>query len=168
MTPCFDWNFDLVLEGSTTKIKDKQVPGMCIYVYIYIGKCYQDDSSFRNLTFVHDYPPGSEHISHLGKKIYFSSLEGISNNLMWVFPKIGVPENGWFIIENPIKLDDWGVSLFSEPSMYLHPHSSQKSPSSAPRFFDRFVSKGCSFTLKSHNHGSGKCVPQILVSFHSG
>ena len=22
---------------------------------------------------------------------------------MWVFPKIGVPENGWFIVENPIK-----------------------------------------------------------------
>ncbi len=24
----------------------------------------------------------------------------------WVFPKIGVPENGWFIVENPIKMDD--------------------------------------------------------------
>ncbi len=22
---------------------------------------------------------------------------------IWVFPKIGVPENGWFIVENPIK-----------------------------------------------------------------
>ena len=25
---------------------------------------------------------------------------------LWVFPKIGVPENGWFIVENPIKMDD--------------------------------------------------------------
>ena len=25
---------------------------------------------------------------------------------MWVFPKIGVPQNGWFIMENPIK-DGW-------------------------------------------------------------
>ena len=24
----------------------------------------------------------------------------------WVFPKIGVPQNGWFIVENPIKMDD--------------------------------------------------------------
>ena len=23
---------------------------------------------------------------------------------IWVFPKIRVPENGWFIIENPIKI----------------------------------------------------------------
>ena len=33
---------------------------------------------------------------------------------IWVFPKIGVPQNRGFIMENPIKMDDLGVPLFLE------------------------------------------------------
>jgi len=36
---------------------------------------------------------------------------------IWVFPKIGVPQNGGFIMEHPIKMDDLGVPLFSETSI---------------------------------------------------
>ena len=36
-----------------------------------------------------------------------------------VFPKIGVPQNGWFLMENPIKLMIWGYHYFRKhPYVY--------------------------------------------------
>ena len=39
---------------------------------------------------------------------------------IWVFPKIGVPQNGWFIMENPIKMHDLEVPLFLETPICIH------------------------------------------------
>ena len=45
--------------------------------------------------------------------------KGLSPQEMWVFPKKGVSQNGWFIMENPIKMDDSGVPLFLETPMFV-------------------------------------------------
>ena len=36
---------------------------------------------------------------------------------IWVFPKIAVPQNGWFIMENPLKWMIWGT-----PIVWKHPY----------------------------------------------
>ena len=54
---------------------------------------------------------GGEHEGFFGLQAEKTGLKHI-----WVFPNIGVPQNGWFTMENPVNVD---VSIITPPPPYF-------------------------------------------------
>ena len=56
---------------------------------------------------------------------------------IWVFPKIGVSQNGWFTMEHPIKVNDLGVPL----CLVQHPFGKRMAGTFQEK--DSFLQIGC-------------------------
>ena len=80
----------------------------------------------------------------------------------WVFPKIGVPQNGWFTMENP-KIHDLGVPLF------FRKHPNIQSPKKvAKSAWPGWVCLSLKFDLffqeiSNRTHGPRTPKPQYLI-----
>ena len=84
---------------------------------------------------------------------------------IWLFPTIGVLQNRWFIMENPIKMDDLRVPLFLETPISFHIFLGGLSffPSHIPIFFPRQRPPWRQWTNSQRSRRQVTCVPKRVI-----
>ena len=105
-------------------------------------------------------------LAHLMRVVTFNITGNLSAPMrsaltiscIWMFPKIGVPQNGWFIMENLIKMDDLGgTPIFGNTHIGYQAVLKKNGPSPNPCSTKKYES-----TLR-HGSGGVPCFCKAII-----
>ena len=84
--------------------------GCCIYIFVFLTKdtpnaenCATTKKHLKKNKEKEDTPQRPFMVLNKKQSLVGCPRKDVKSMNMWVFPKIGVPQNGWFIMENTIK-----------------------------------------------------------------